>query len=116
MITPSGTPTAGEIFSLNCSVSGTTDPTTYQWFEGSASSGTQLTNVSQLEFPPLRASDAGLYTCQAINSMGGVVMKGSITLSINRKTNTIIFYLCHSDSCVGVIQVFSLFQSQLLLL
>ena len=85
MITPSatGTPTAGEIFSLNCSVSGTTDPVTYQWFEGPASNGTQLSNVNQLEFSPLLASDAGLYTCQA--TVGSVMVEGTVTVEIIRK-------------------------------
>ena len=83
MITPSGIPTAGETFFLNCSVSGTTDPVTYQWFEGPASSGTELTNVDQLEFSPLRVSHAGLYTCQA--TVGGVVVEGSTTVTISLK-------------------------------
>ena len=85
MITPSAvdTPTAGETFSLNCSLSGTTDPVTYQWFEGPVSSGTQLSSVSQLEFSPLRASDAGLYTCQA--TVGGVMVEGTTTVTISRK-------------------------------
>ena len=91
MITPTGTSTAGETFSLNCSVNGTTDPTTYQWFEGTANSGTQLINVSQLEFSPLRASHTGLYTCQA--TVGGVMVEGTTTVEVNREC----FY---NSSCV----------------
>ena len=87
-----GTLTAGETFSLNCSVSGTTDPATYQWFEGPASNGTQLTNVSQLEFSPLRASDAGLYTCQT--TVGGMVVEGSTTVTVSRKC----FYM-YTSTC-----------------
>ena len=80
MITHSGTPTAGETFSLNCSLSGTTDPVTYQWIN---SNGTQLSNVSQLMFSPLLASHVGVYTCQA--TVGSVVVEGSATVSISRE-------------------------------
>ena len=94
MLTPSatGTLTAGETFSLNCSVSGTTDPVTYQWFEGPANNGTQLSNVSQLEFSPLRASHAGLYACQA--TVGGVIVEGNTAMTINRKC----FYM-YTSTC-----------------
>ena len=94
MITSSavGTLTAGETFSLNCSVSGTTDPATYQWFEGLASNGTQLSNVSQLQFSPLRASDAALYTCQA--TVGSVMVEGSATVTVSRKC----FYM-YTSTC-----------------
>ena len=96
MITPSAvdTPTAGETYSLDCSVSGTTDPVTYQWFEGPASSGTQLSSVSQLEFSPLRASDAGLYTCQA--TVGGVMVEGTTTVTISRKFFDTSYYIKES--------------------
>ena len=68
--TSDGTLTAGQAYSLNCSLTGITDIVTYQWYEGLPSNGTQLTNSSQLQFSSLRASDAGLYTCQAtVNSM-----------------------------------------------
>ena len=66
VITPTsvGTPTAGQAYSLNCSLTEINDTVTYQWFKGLPSSnGTQLTNTSHLQFSPLRASDAGLYTC-----------------------------------------------------
>ena len=76
-----GTPTAGETYSLDCSVSGTSDPAaTYQWFDGN---GTQLVNGSQLQFSPLRASDAGTYTCQA--TLEGVVVEGNATVNLNCK-------------------------------
>ena len=96
MITPfvADTPTAGETFSLNCSISGTTDPVTYQWFEGPASSGTQLSSVSQLEFSPLRASDAGLYTCQV--TVGYMIVEGTTTVEVSRKC----FYMYNFCCCV----------------
>jgi hypothetical protein len=70
--TSGDTPTAGQAYSLSCSLTGITDIyiVTYQWFKGLASNGTQLTDTSQLQFSPLRASDAGLYTCRAtVNSV-----------------------------------------------
>ena len=79
-ITPGGDNTAGQTYSLDCTVIGTTDPATYQWLDNN---GTQLTSSSQLEFSPLLASDAGTYTCQA--TVGSVVVEGSNTLEINCK-------------------------------
>ena len=82
VITPSaaGIPTAGQTYSLDCSVSGTSNPATYQWFD---SNGTQLANTSQLQFSPLRVSDAGVYTCRA--TVEGEVLEGSVTVNINCK-------------------------------
>ena len=65
-----GIPTVGDMNSLDCYVSGATNPANYQWFKGTISSGIHFTNVSQLQFSSLLASHAGLYTCQAI--IGGV--------------------------------------------
>ena len=86
-----GTPIVGDVYSLNCSVSEASDPATYQWFKGPADNQTTLTSdasrtvsstssVSQLQFPALRASDAGLYTCQA--SIGGVTVEGTRTVEV----------------------------------
>jgi hypothetical protein len=77
-VTPIGTPTAGETFSLDCSVSGIDDTATYQWFD---SDGTQLTNTSELQFSPLRASEGGVYTCQA--TVRGVVVEETTTVNVN---------------------------------
>jgi hypothetical protein len=81
VITPSdaGTPIAGETYSLNCSVGDTSNPATYQWFD---CNGTQLANINQLQFSPLRASDAGIYTCRA--TVDGVELEGNATVNINR--------------------------------
>jgi hypothetical protein len=80
VITPSdaGTPIAGETYSLDCSVSGTSNPATYQWFDNNS---TQLTNINQLQFSPLRASDAGMYTCRA--TIEGVELEGNATVNVN---------------------------------
>ena len=80
VITPSGTPTAGQTYSLSCSLTGTNNAVTYQWLD---SNGTHLTNVSQLEFPILRASDVGLYTCRA--TVGSVVVVQTATVNISCK-------------------------------
>ena len=81
VITPTGTSTAGETFFLDCSLSGTIDPVTYQWIN---STGTQLTNVSQLQFSPLLPSHAGLYICQT--TVGGVeLVETTYNLTVNRK-------------------------------
>jgi hypothetical protein len=77
-VTSTGTPTAGETFSLDCSVSGIDDPVTYQWFDNN---GTQLTNTSQLRFSPLRVSEGGDYTCRA--TVRGVVVEETTTVNVN---------------------------------
>ena len=83
MITRTGISTAGQIYSLDCSSSltETADTVTYQWFD---SNGTQLTNISQLQFFPLLASHAGTYTCRTTVG-GGVVLEETITVTINCK-------------------------------
>ena len=78
MITPTDTPTAGETYSLDCSVSGIDDPATYQWFD---SNRTQLSNTSELRFSPLRASEGGDYTCQA--AVRSIVIEETITVNVN---------------------------------
>ena len=93
--TSSGSPTAGEHFSLECSLSGTSDSATFQWLKGPADNTTQLTSdgstainstssVSQLLFSPLRASHGGLYTCQA-SVVGVATLEGSTNVQVNRK-------------------------------
>ena len=74
-ITTSGAPVLGQNgYSLTCSVSGATNlnsSITYQWTK---TNGTQTQLQSDgadpkvLSFSPLRLSDAGRYTCQAIVS------------------------------------------------
>ena len=86
MITPTsvGTLITGQTYSMNCSLTGISDTVvTYQWFKGLPSNGTQLTNTSQLQFSSLRASDAGLYTCQA--TLNSVHIEKTTTVTITRK-------------------------------
>ena len=62
-----GTPTAGQSYTLTCSVSGVS-VTTYQWRKDDSVIQGQTTEM--LSFSPLRLSDAGQYTCEVIvNSM-----------------------------------------------
>ena len=89
MITYTGIQTAGQNYSLDCSVTGTTDPATYQWFD---SNGTQLTNTSQLQFSPLLASHDGTYTCRA--TVGSVVVENSDIVKINCKILLIQIGFC----------------------
>ena len=71
-ITGSGTATAGESYSLECTVTvtGSTDQPTITWLMGPMNnmitSGVVTTgSMSTLTFNPLSASDAGTYTCRA---------------------------------------------------
>ena len=80
VITSNGSLIAGQSYSLDCSVTETTDPASYQWFN---SNRTQLTNTSQLQFSPLLTSHAGTYTCQA--TVGSLMVENSDRVEINCK-------------------------------
>ena len=92
-ITPSsGSPMAGEIYSLECSatVSGTGDVPSYQWLVGPSdnraqlSSGNSITvNSNMVQFSTLRTSHGGIYTCQV--TVGGLMAETSMTVEIGRK-------------------------------
>ena len=86
---------AGETFSLECSLSGTSDSATFQWLKGPTDNRTQLTSdgsttinstspVSYLLFSSLRGSHGGLYTCQA-SVVGLATLEGSTSVQVNRK-------------------------------
>jgi hypothetical protein len=97
---PVGIPTAGQAYSLNCSIiTGVADTVTFQWFKGQGSNRTQLTNTSQLQFSSLRASDAGLYTCQTTviqNSTSVEIEETAATVIVSRKCiNLIIMVVLH---------------------
>ena len=77
-ITPSGTNTAGETYSLVCSVtvSGSTDTPTITWLDPMNSQVpsdmvSTTGSMSTLTFDPLSASHAGTYTCKA--TLGGAM-------------------------------------------
>ena len=106
LATSSRSPSAGEPFSLQCSLNGTSDRRSaiFQWLKGPADNMTQLTSddsttinstssVSQLLFSPLRASHGGLYTCQATVLLGAV--NESATVNVNCKCIPISSFLIH---------------------
>ena len=76
-ITRSGSTTAGEAFTMECSANGA--DATFQWFDGLGnvitSGGSKIvttsSSVSQLRFFPLHQSHGGNYTCKA--SISGVI-------------------------------------------
>ena len=89
-ITTIGSPTAGDSYTLKCSVSGTSGPASYQWF--GPPNGDSITNSSSrivfsnssltlLEFSPLQVSHAGVYTCRA--TVNGVVVEHSASVTVN---------------------------------
>ena len=86
VITRNGTPTAGQTYSLSCSLVIMTDPATYQWFH---SNETQLSDTSQLQFSPLMASHGGTYTCRA--SVRGVMAEDIATVIVTRKCHAVVF-------------------------
>ena len=76
-ITASGTNTAGETYSLECSatVTGSTDQPTITWLDPMNNQVptemvTTTSSMSTLTFNPLAASHAGTYTCRV--TAGGV--------------------------------------------
>ena len=109
-ITTIGSPTVGNSYTLKCSVSGTSDPASYQWF--GPPNGQSITNSSSrmvfsnssltlLEFSPLQASHTGVYTCRATvrpdmgNSVNVTASKSVIVQSEHKKTlnDTVLFII-----------------------
>ena len=80
-VTDSGDNTAGETYSLECSVTvtGSTDTPTITWLDpmnNQITAGVMTTgSMSTLTFDPLSASDAGTYTCRA--TLDGAEVDGS---------------------------------------
>ena len=102
-ITPSsGSPTAGETYSLVCSatVSGTSDTPvpSYQWLVGPSdnrqplNNGNSITvNSNMVQFSTLKTSHGGMYTCQV--TVGDLVMKAASTVQIRRKYNIVLLII-----------------------
>jgi hypothetical protein len=87
-ITPSGTATAGESYSLECTVTvtGSTDQPMITWLMGPMNnmitSGVMITgSMSTLTFNPLLGSHAGTYTCRA--AVGSAVDSASRTITVH---------------------------------
>ena len=86
-IAPSGTTTAGERYSLECSatVTGSTDQPTITWLDpmnNPVPSGMVTTtgSMSTLTFSPLSASHAGTYTCRA--TVGSIVQTATMDVTV----------------------------------
>ena len=83
-ISPSGTATAGERYSLDCfvTVTGSTDQPTITWLNLVGSQITSTTgSLSTITFIPLAISHAGTYTCRAM--AGGVTEEQRLTVVVN---------------------------------
>jgi hypothetical protein len=87
-ITSSGTATAGESYSLRCTVTvnGSDDQPMITWLMGPMNnvitSGVVTTDgMSTLTFNPLSASHAGTYTCRA--TLGSIVDSVDIIIAVN---------------------------------
>ena len=101
---PGGTPTAGETFSLTCSVTledggPLTEDLTVQWEApvdiyinseiqvvtgGNHSTGTRTT---ELQFTPVRTSHGGQYTCKATTTTGTDMAPVALTVQSERLIN-----------------------------
>ena len=89
-ITPSGTNTAGETYSLVCSVTvtGSIDQLTITWLDPvnntvPSEMVTTTGNMSTLTFDPLVISHAGTYTCRA--TLGDDVQTATVTVTVQSK-------------------------------
>ena len=89
--TPSGSPTAGEAYTLVCSAGGST--ATFQWLgppdgmtpvdiSGSAISIASNSTTSQLQFMPLQQSHNGSYTC-SVSTDGQNLNSNPVIISVN---------------------------------
>ena len=112
-ITTVGSSTAGDSYTLKCSVSGTSDPASYQWFgppngESITNSASRMvfsnSSLTLLEFSPLQASHAGVYTCRAsvggvanvTNTDQGVIVQSECRINYNVTISRICYYSSRS--------------------
>ena len=99
MITTSGSPTVGEMYTLKCSVTGSTDQPTITWLDHdgqiTSSNPTRMVSAttlnsggsyfSNLTFTPLSAAHAGMFMCRATRA--GAVGSASIAVTVEGKCN-----------------------------
>ena len=99
IITTSDTPTVGEMYTLECSVTGSTDQPTITWLDNgvkiSFSDATRMVSgitmnsggsySSTLAFTPLAASDAGMFMCRA--TRGDSMQTASIAVTVEGECN-----------------------------
>ena len=95
-VTTSGNNTAGETYSLECSVNGG-HSAQFQWFneseidvtgqESTVFTSSRSSNV--LEFSPLHQSHGGTYTCSA--NVSGIVVSKSVELSVKGNACCLVY-------------------------
>ena len=90
-ITASGSPIAGESYTLECSAGGSEG--TFQWLKGPPDGRTPVVNsgyitissistASQLQFRPVQQSDTGTYSCSATTN-GLTLSSEYVMISVN---------------------------------
>ncbi len=93
MVTPSGSPMAGQSFTLTCSLTGgdSLSPTvSYQWRRGES----LLTNSPILHFDSLYLSDVGQYSCVVILSSSLLDQEYTVTGTYNIEFISKYVYKC----------------------
>ena len=106
MITTSGSHTVGERYTLQCSVTGSTDQPTITWLDHhdddeiissdatrmvlAATMNSDGSYSSTLTFTPLMASDAGMFMCRA--TLGDAMQTTSVAVTVESKC--IYMYTC----------------------
>ena len=109
-ITPSGTNTAGETYSLECSatVTGSTDQPTITWLDPMnnpvpSEMVTTTVSMSTLTFNPVTASHAGTYTCRV--TAGGVTETKTSTVIVNGMKDFVVLVIFHRGPLFAFLQL-----------
>ena len=102
-ITASGTPVAGQSFTLTCVTTTSLSSPTYQWF---SDSGAMIGSSSTLTIDPLLESGTGEYSCQVSAGSGAsqrygcgverVVVQGNTTMCVCMYGSLMAGRACHS--------------------
>ena len=101
----SGSPTVGEMYTLECSVTGSTDQPTITWLNDddkiTSSDTTRMVSATTMDsdgsysstliFTPLAASDAGMFMCKA--TLGDAMQTASIGVTVDSKCNVQILLI-----------------------
>ena len=108
MITTSDSPTVSGTYTLECSVTGSTNQPTITWLDSGVKiapsgatrmvSGTTMnpggSYFSNLTFTPLSVSDAGMFMCRV--TLGDSIQNASIAVTVEGKCNIGIHEKDHS--------------------
>ena len=94
IIMPIGSSTAGENYTLQCSINGTNEPATFQWLKGSLNNKLMMTpgmsiiinsnsSITQLQFQPLhQQSHNGSYCCNATIDIDGTRQSKCLNVTV----------------------------------